>query len=167
MCTEQNCASSDKLKNQKSKDKKSNYDNCVNKHVENRFVQMNEHLDTPFASPAIYEHFEDFKNIKMNLITTHICPLLDDSIEMYKRWPGAKKINIFDNLPHGFIQFVDLSPSCKKASNQIVQIINTTIDDRLHELNGDNNNNNDSDKPNENAINNKIDPNNKDTNDKL
>lgn len=89
---------------------------------------MNDHLDGPFASPATYKHFEDFQGITIDLVASNICPLLDESVEMYRMWRGPKTMHVFDNLPHGFIQFIDLSPSCKKASKQIVQIINSTID---------------------------------------
>lgn len=128
LCTDEHCAEpNDGLKaNPKHKNRITNK-NCPNKHVESRFVQMNDHLDGPFASPATYKHFEDFQDITIDLVASNICPLLDESVEMYRVWPGPKTMHVFDNLPHGFIQFIDLSPSCKKASKQIVQIINATI----------------------------------------
>lgn len=132
LCTDEECAT-EPNDNPKNKNKIINK-NCSNKHVENRFIQMNEHLSGPFASPATYEHFKDFQNIQMNLIATNICPLLDDAVEMYRIWPGNKTIHVFDSLPHGFIQFIDLSPSCKKASKQIVQIINSAIEDNCNKL---------------------------------
>lgn len=95
---------------------------------------MHDHLDGPFASPVLYKHFDDFQNITINLIGSNICPLLDDAIEMYRKWPGKKTFELFDNLPHGFIQFIDLSSSCKKASKKIVQIINTTIEEHCSKL---------------------------------
>lgn len=146
VCNDEQCATEDLTTDKKRFDQ-----NCPKKHVENRFVQMNEHLSGPFASPAAYKHYEDFQNITINIIATHICPLLDDAIEMYRKWPGTKTIHMFDNLPHGFIQFIDLSPSCKKASKQIVEIINSSIEDHCFKLNrcDDNNNDNNNDKNDE------------------
>ena len=128
LCTEEQCAApADSLKaNPKNKNKITNR-TCPNKHVESRFMQMNDHLDGPFASPATYKHIDDFQEITIDLVASNICPLLDESVEMFRVWPGPKAMHVFDNLPHGFIQFIDLSPSCKKASKQIVQIINSTI----------------------------------------
>lgn len=128
LCTDEQCTTpTDSLKAAPKNKNKTANKTCPNKHVESRFVQMDDHLDGPFASPATYKHIADLREITIDLVVSNICPLLDESVEMYRVWPGPKAMHVFNDLPHGFIQFIDLSPSCKKASKQIVQIINATI----------------------------------------
>lgn len=37
-------------------------------------------LNHPYGSPLVYDHFDQLKNIKMYLISSHLDPLLDDNV---------------------------------------------------------------------------------------
>ena len=48
----------------------------------------------------------------------HFDPLLDDSVMFARRLKRLDKnvdLHIFDNLPHGFLNFASASPEAKKA----------------------------------------------------
>lgn len=80
-------------------------------------------MESYFASPLIYPRFDDFRSISMYLVTTHLCPLVDDSVLLYKAWKGPVSFEIFDGLPHAFLNFCDRSEEAKIATDKCIEKI--------------------------------------------
>ena len=76
-----------------------------------RFKTLSKSMESFFASPLTYPHLNDLKDISLHLISTHFCPLLDDSVVLYKAWRGISTFDIYDGLPHAFLV------SCLCANN--------------------------------------------------
>jgi hypothetical protein len=103
----------------------------ANQIVVNRFWKVHQRLSGPFASPLTYAHLSQLADIQLHLIGSHICPLLDDAIQMYHEWKGERSLLMFDDLPHGFIQFVDQCKQSRKATSQIGDLIRRTLDEQI------------------------------------
>lgn len=91
--------------------------------VIDRFWKVHQRLSGPFASPLTYPHLAQLADIQLHLVGSHICPLLDDAIQMYQKWAGPRSLLMFDDLPHGFIQFVDQCKESRKATARIGEMI--------------------------------------------
>ena len=65
----------------------------------------------------------------------HLDPMLDDSVAMAQRLRSLGRevhVTVHDDLPHGFLNFVLLSPEAKRGSDSIVQQIRQIL--RLDEV---------------------------------
>lgn len=49
---------------------------------------LNDRMNSPFCSPLLFNNFEALKNVKMHLVASEFCPLLDESVTMAKLWQG-------------------------------------------------------------------------------
>lgn len=88
-----------------------------------RFKSLSKAMESFFASPLNYPRLEDLKDISLHLISTHYCPLIDDSVVLYKAWQGPSTFDIFDGLPHAFLNFSDRSEEAKIATNKVAERI--------------------------------------------
>lgn len=87
-------------------------------------ARMNAFVQNPFISPLLAESVEDFNHIPLYLYPLTFDAFLDDSIEMAKRWQKDKvKVEILDDLPHGFLNFVDFDYKARKASYKCIDRI--------------------------------------------
>ena len=75
-----------------------------------RFKTLSKALESYYASPLTYPRLDDLKDISLHLISTHFCPLIDDSVVLYKSWKGASTFDIYDSLPHAFLNFSGNEP---------------------------------------------------------
>lgn len=80
-------------------------------------------MESFFASPLTYPRLDDLKDISLHLISTHFCPLIDDSVVLYKAWKGNSTFDIFDGLPHAFLNFCDRSEEAKIATDKVAERI--------------------------------------------
>lgn len=103
-------------------------DNRLNPTIVSRFWKVHQKLNNPFASPLTYSNLHQLQDVELHLVGSHICPLLDDAVQMYHCWKGQKSILMFDDLPHGFIQFVDQCKESRKATAKIADLVCSIID---------------------------------------
>jgi acetyl esterase/lipase len=82
-----------------------------------RFLKIERH---PYISPLYADH-EILKNVTLHLVTSNVCPLLDHSVELAKKWKGKVTLDIVNRLPHGFLNFITFSNKCQKAFELVVE----------------------------------------------
>lgn len=71
---------------------------------------------------------KDFNHIPLYLYPLTFDAFLDDSIEMAKRWQKDKvKVEILDDLPHGFLNFVEFDYKARKASYKCIDRISEIL----------------------------------------
>jgi len=71
----------------------------------------------PFLSPLLCTDFEFSKQIPLYLFETTFDPFLDDNVEMAKRWKGKVVLEVQPDLPHGYLNFIKISPKCQQAND--------------------------------------------------
>nr|XP_046917871.1 hormone-sensitive lipase-like [Dermatophagoides farinae] len=90
--------------------------------------KMNTFVQNPFVSPLLAESVKDFNHIPLYLYPLTFDAFLDDSIEMAKRWQKDKvKVEILDDLPHGFLNFVEFDYKARKASYKCIDRISEIL----------------------------------------
>ncbi|XP_074598630.1 hormone-sensitive lipase-like [Brevipalpus obovatus] len=82
-----------------------------------RLEIINQLASSPYASPILYEHFDSLVDLPLYIIVGEFDPLLDENIELAKRWKGPVKLDILKDLAHGFLYF-NSSHDCREAKNQ-------------------------------------------------
>lgn len=76
------------------------------KSIINRFEIMkrfNDRLLDPLHNPLVYEHFEDLKDIPINMLVCEMDSLIDHSIAIAKKWKGRVTLDVGRGMPHGFL----------------------------------------------------------------
>ena len=85
-------------------------------------ARMNAFVQNPFISPLLAESVKDFNHIPLYLYPLTFDAFLDDSIEMAKRWQKDKvKVEILDDLPHGFLNFVEFDAMARLQTKMLQQ----------------------------------------------
>ncbi|KAI1294244.1 Hormone-sensitive lipase [Halotydeus destructor] len=65
-------------------------------------------IEHPYLSPMYYEDFESMRDIQLTLVALNMDPTLDQSIEMARRWRGKVDLDVVNDMPHAFLNFVSL-----------------------------------------------------------
>lgn len=81
---------------------------------------INHKCTLPYISPLLYSNFMSLADVSLYLIAATYDVCLDDSIVMAKKWTGPITLDICDNLPHGFLNFIMFSVEAKEASDLVV-----------------------------------------------
>ena len=70
---------------------------------------------SPYINPLRYEHFDEIQ-VPLHLISASSCFLLDQSVEMAKKWCAPVHLHVAEGLPHSFQMFFFMSAACKRAA---------------------------------------------------
>lgn len=82
-----------------------------------KFLKLERH---PYLSP-LYGRLDRLKDVKLYLLTSNTCNLLDQSVAMAKSWKGEVTLDIVDRHAHGFLGFVPLSGDSRKALKLLIK----------------------------------------------
>ena len=93
--------------------------------LEKRLINLNEVTNNGFISPLVCEDLPE--DIPLYLIGLHYDACLDDSIQMAKKWKGPVVLDVIDELPHGFLNFVMLSQEGRRASDLCLDRIKQSL----------------------------------------
>lgn len=107
------------------KQRESEYPDCAIRGTRNILLDMKalrrqlEHTQDPYLSPAFAPDsaLKEINNI--SFVALHLDPLLDETIFMAKRFKSLGcqvSLDIIDDLPHGFLNFMHLSKEAYHAS---------------------------------------------------
>lgn len=69
--------------------------------------------DNPLINPATFSKFEELKDTKLFCLTGANDMMQDDSIELAKKWKGDVCLDVFNNMPHGFLHLKYLNAETK------------------------------------------------------
>ena len=67
-----------------------------------------------YINPLRYEHFHEIQ-LELQLISATSCPILDQSVELAKKWRGPVHLHVEHRLPHAFGLFDSISATCKRG----------------------------------------------------
>lgn len=90
--------------------------------VKQSLYNLNKFVSNPFISPLLSKDI-DFDEVPLYLYPLTYDAFLDDSIEMAKKWKGKVYIEVFDELPHGFLNLIAFCDKAKEASDRCIEHI--------------------------------------------
>lgn len=90
-----------------------------------KHVQLAKH---PYFSPLEYQHFEDFENVHLVLITSSICLMADHNVAFAQKWPSKVKFHVFHRLLHAYYLFALYAKSCDLALKESIDEIKVLFD---------------------------------------
>ena len=73
-------------------------------------------LSDPYFNIVCSNHYDDLKDIKLFIQASEFDPLIDDSIQIAKKWKGFVKLDVIPDVNHGFLSLQDFSPEAKRGS---------------------------------------------------
>lgn len=77
--------------------------------------------DNPIITPLIYKHFDELKSIDLYSLGGEFDFLLDDSIELAKKWKGNMCLDLLETIMHGYFYFEQLSAASKESVSLTVK----------------------------------------------
>ncbi|RWS04716.1 hormone-sensitive lipase-like protein [Dinothrombium tinctorium] len=93
---------------------------------ERRLQEINKMAECAYLSPLLYEDFNSLNDVGLSIVVGEFDPLLDDGVELIKRWKGKKQLDVVENLTHGFLYFKAISKeaneACELALQKIIQV---------------------------------------------
>ncbi|XP_054154037.1 hormone-sensitive lipase-like [Oppia nitens] len=93
--------------------------------VLNKLTRLNAATENPFVSPLLAE--PDFTDVALYLVALAYDACLDDSVQMAKKWKGAINLDVLDDLPHGFLNFVSVSAESRRGSDLCVDRVRQAL----------------------------------------
>ena len=89
------------------------------------------HLEYDFVpsvyhSPLDYEHLDELSDVKLTVLSTTFDPLMDESIEVVRRWPGPSSLYVVDPCFHGIYGASLIMP---KTTSNLMDACNSVIRD--------------------------------------
>lgn len=85
-------------------------------------------LNHPYGSPLVYPDFDQLKDIRLYLITSHFDVLLDDNIELARKWRGPVQLDVVDHVPHGFLYYTYISKEAQQAAQLCLKRLQQACD---------------------------------------
>lgn len=88
----------------------------------------------PLVNILAYDRFEEVKEVKLFLAVAEFDPLLDQGIDLAKRWQGETVVDVARRQQHGFIAFGesdDKTGSKPDDARRVIQRLNQALD--LHD----------------------------------
>lgn len=90
--------------------------NCDYKTYRDRADYIVTFYNHPFINPIVYkDKFEELKDVALYAFIGKDDFFTDEAIEMTRIWKGKKRLDIFDNIFHGFFQLNFLSSDTRYA----------------------------------------------------
>lgn len=82
--------------------------------------QLNEKLVTeykahPYHTPLKYKHFDRLQDVKVFLLTSSCCPMLDYTLQYARMWTQPIEVHIADRQPHNFFLLVASSSARRET----------------------------------------------------
>ena len=89
------------------------------------------HLEYDFVpsvyhSPLDYPHLNELSNVKLSILSATFDPLMDESIEVVRRWPGPVSLYVVDPCFHGIYGATLIMP---KTTVTLLETCNSVIRD--------------------------------------
>ncbi|XP_074596676.1 uncharacterized protein LOC141851786 isoform X1 [Brevipalpus obovatus] len=97
---------------------------CEKNSFQRKMQLLDDKMHIPYCSPLLYSHFDLLKDVKMHIIASEFCPLLDESVTLAKLWQGPVEMDLVPDLPHGFLNFTLVSSECQQGSRLCAKRIN-------------------------------------------
>ena len=76
----------------------------------------------------MYKKFAALVNVPLFLVSAEYDVCLDDSVMMAKKWNGPVCLDVCENLPHGFLNFIMFSEEAKQSSDLCVTRIKQAME---------------------------------------
>lgn len=104
-------------RNQFLDDSDNDDDEIIDEDVPKNYFAKNEYefLPSVYHSPLNYPHLDELAEVKLVVLTTTFCSLMDESIEIVRRWSGQKSLYMVDPSFHGSYGLTIICP--KKVVN--------------------------------------------------
>ena len=84
-------------------------------------------VQDPFVNLLAYDKFEELKDIPLCLSLSEFDPVLDQAIDLAKKWKGKTTVDIARRLQHGFLAFAVVG-SAMQDCHLVVQRIKETLE---------------------------------------
>lgn len=78
-------------------------------------------------SPLHYKDIEGLKDVSLFLFACMKDPILDQSVCMTSKWKGPKKLDIFNNLQHGFLNLIGIDSNAREGADFIADRLRTFL----------------------------------------
>jgi acetyl esterase/lipase len=80
------------------------------------FEKHRQKLADPYFNVLSFNSYEELKDIKLYVQASEFDPLLDDSIDLCRRWKGFVQLDVIPDVNHGFLAFQGFCPEARSAS---------------------------------------------------
>ena len=104
-------------------------------HAADVLKQLSSRVKDPLYNILAYDDFEDLKDIPLRVMVCEFDPILDQGIEMAKKWTGDVKVQVARDLPHGFIMSRSPEPVKQEMKELVASLsellVETGTNDKL------------------------------------
>lgn len=103
-------------------------DQEIHEDIPNDYVSRLEYEFVPsvYHSPLDYPHLNELSDIKLAVLSTTFDPLMDESIEVVRKWPGPSSLHVVDPSFHGMYGASLIMP---KTTANLMEACNSVIRD--------------------------------------
>lgn len=84
--------------------------------------------ETPYTTPYTYEHLNELKDVPLAMMVFHLCPFLDEGLQLAKMWHGPVTLDAVDNACHACISFSGISPEARKVNSRVASFIEAALE---------------------------------------
>jgi acetyl esterase/lipase len=95
--------------------------------LKEKILRRNKITEHPLFSPLLYEDMDSLKDVSIFLFACMKDPILDHSVCLTRKWKGNKKLDIFNNLQHGFLNLIGIDSNAKEGADFIADRLRTFI----------------------------------------
>jgi acetyl esterase/lipase len=81
-------------------------------------------IESPILSPVNYDKMDQLSDVKLNVLALGNDPLLDESLELAKRWKGKTRLLVLEGTAHGgfiFNYFSKVGSRCVLATTEMIK----------------------------------------------
>lgn len=74
----------------------------------------------PYVSPLLYDDFDSITEVKLSVFACASDPILDQSVEICKKWRGEVSLHVWEGVIHAFLTAVSFGGKYVEYNNQII-----------------------------------------------
>ena len=74
----------------------------------------------PYVSPLLYSDFESLSEVKLSVFACATDPILDQSVEICKKWRGEVSLHVWDDVIHAFLTAISAGGKYVAYNDQVI-----------------------------------------------
>lgn len=84
-------------------------------------------IDSPILSPVTYDRWVDLARVNLGIVALSFDPLLDDGIQLAKKWSGKVNLHIADNVCHAVNYFKLTALSAWSFDERAFEVVTSAV----------------------------------------
>lgn len=84
-------------------------------------------VDSPILSPIKYAAWNDLTFVNLNVFVMTFDPLLDDGVDLARKWKANVNLHVSDNINHGALFTATMASCANSFSDRVLEVITSVI----------------------------------------